>query len=133
MSAFAELHPALLQAVITLGLASLCALLYRRYRKPYFFWWAVAWGVYSTRVAAIVTFLLTREPIWLFAHQVATGWTALALLWGALVFSRGARFRPVYLLAVLFPVIWSAYAIYRFQERDQFLFAALPAVAFLSG
>ena len=39
----------------------------------------------------------------------------------------------MYLLAVLFPLVWSAYAIYQFQERDQFLFAALPAVAFLSG
>ena len=29
--------------------------------------------------------------------------------------------------------MWSLFAIYRFAERDQFLFAALPAVAFLSG
>ncbi len=62
-----------------------------------------------------------------------TGWTALALLWSALVFSRGARFRTPYLLAILFPPVWSLFAIYRFAERDQFLFAALPAVAFLSG
>jgi signal transduction histidine kinase len=64
---------------------------------------------------------------------VITGWTALALLWSALVFSRGARFRKPYLLAILFPPVWSLFAIYRFAERDQFLFAALPAVAFLSG
>lgn len=127
-----ELHPALLQATITLGLTCLCALLYRRYRKPYFGWWAIAWGLYLLRLVAILTYLPTREPFWLFMHQVATGWTALALLWGALVFSIGARFRPVYLLLVLFPPTWSVFAIFHFQERDQFLYAALPAVAFLS-
>ena len=128
-----ELHPALLQATITLGLACLCALLYRRYRKPYFGWWAIAWALYLLRLVAILTYLPTRQPFWLFAHQVATGWTALALLWGALVFSIGARFRSWYLLLVLFPPIWSVFAIFHFQERDQFLYAALPAVAFLSG
>ena len=133
MSLLTELHAALLQATITLGLAMLCALLYRRYDKPYFFWWAVAWTLYLGRLGAILTYLPTRLPFWLFAHQVATGWTALALLWGALVFSRGARFRRPYLLIVLFPVVWSAFAIFHFQERAQFLFAALPAVAFLSG
>ena len=38
-----ELHAAFLQAVITLGLAALCGFIYRRYRKPYFAWWAGAW------------------------------------------------------------------------------------------
>jgi signal transduction histidine kinase len=133
MSFLTELHAALLQATITLGLAGLCALLYRRYAKPYFFWWAVAWALYLGRLAAILTYLPTRQPFWLFAHQVATGWTALALLWGAMVFSRGARFRPAYLLLVLFPLVWSALAIFLLQERAQFLFAALPAVLFLSG
>ena len=133
MSTLTELHAALLEATITAGLAVLCALLYGRYRKPYFFWWAVAWALYLGRMAAIFTFLVLRDPFWLFAHQVATGWTALALLWGALVFSRGARFRKIYLLAVLFPPVWSAYAIYHFQERGGFMLAAVPAVAFLSG
>jgi signal transduction histidine kinase len=133
MSFLTELHAALLQATITLGLTGLCALLYRRYAKPYFFWWAVAWALYLGRLVAILTYLPTRQPFWLFAHQVATGWTALALLWGALVFSRGARFRRRYLLIVLFPVVWSALAIFFLQERAQFLFAALPAVLFLSG
>ncbi len=85
------------------------------------------------RLGAILIFLQDRRPFWLFAHQVITGWTALALLWSALVFSRRARVRPVYLLAVLFPPVWSIFAIFGFAERDQFLFAALPAVIFLSG
>ena len=35
---FAELHPALLQAGVTAGLALLCSLLFYRFRKPYFLW-----------------------------------------------------------------------------------------------
>lgn len=126
----AELHPALLQAAITLGLAALCGVLYARYRKPAFLWWAVAWGLYLLRLGAIITFLRTEDRFWLYGHQVATGWTGLALLWSALVFSRGVRLRPVYLVATLFPPGWSYLAIYRFQD---FHSAAWPAVAFLSG
>jgi hypothetical protein len=35
----------------------------------------------------ISVFLVTREPIWLFAHQAITGLTALFLLWAAVLFS----------------------------------------------
>ena len=45
-AATTELHAAFLQAVITLGLAALCGFIYGRYRKPYFAWWAAAWGLY---------------------------------------------------------------------------------------
>lgn len=62
-----------------------------------------------------------------------TGWTALALLWSALVFSRRSRLRPAFLLAILFPPVWSLFAIFGLTEQHQFLFAALPAVIFLSG
>ncbi len=34
---------------------------------------------------------------------------------------------------MLFPPVWSLFAIYHFSGTDQFLYAALPAVAFLSG
>src|SRR5690606_4245250 len=78
---------------------------------------------------AIVTFLHTEEPVWLFWHQVATGWTALALLWAALVFAQRIRWRPHYLLAVLFPPVWSYVAVY---QLDSFVAAAVPMVAFLS-
>ncbi|HXG43977.1 MAG TPA: GAF domain-containing sensor histidine kinase [Gemmatimonadales bacterium] len=126
----AELHPALLQAAITLGLAVLCGVLHARYRKPAFLWWAVAWSLYLLRLGAIITFLRTEGRFWLYGHQVATGWTGLALLWSALVFSRGVRLKPAYLTAILFPPAWSYFAIYRFQD---FHSAAWPAVAFLSG
>jgi len=58
-----------------------------------------------------------------------TGWTALALLWAALRFSRQLRWRPLYLLPALFPPLWSFFAIYVLQN---FLLAAGPAVLFLS-
>ncbi len=124
-----ELHAALLQAGLTAALAVLCAFLHHRYRKPYFAWWAAAWGLYVVRIGAISSFLLSGDRIWLYWHQVVTGWTALALLYAALVFAQGVRWRRWYLALVLFPPLWSYIAIYRL---DQFLWAAGPAVLFLS-
>ncbi len=124
-----ELDAAIIQAAITLGLAVLCLFLYHRYHKGYFAWFATAWGLYVLRLGAIMGFLLTRNWTWLYWHQVITGWTALALLWSALVFSRQVRWRPVYLVAGLFPLLWSYIAIY---QLDNFLLAAGPAVLFLS-
>lgn len=124
-----ELDAALLQAAITASLAALCAFLFSRYRKPYFAWWAGAWGLYFLRVVAITSFLLTSHRFWLYWHQVVTGWTALALLFAALVFSQQVRWRRWYLALVLFPPLWSYVAIYRLKH---FLWAAGPAVLFLS-
>ena len=124
-----ELHAALLQAVLTAAVALLCGFLYHRYRKPYFAGWAGAWSLYVVRIGAIVSFLLTGNWIWLYWHQVITGWTALALLWAALVFAQAVQWRPWYLALILFPPLWSYIAIYRL---DQFLWAAGPAVLFLS-
>ena len=124
-----ELDAALLQAVITAGLAGVSVFLYRRYRKAYFGWWAAAWALYVVRVVAIIAFLLTAERSLLFAHQVITGWTALALLWAAIVFSSGARLRLPYLAVVVFPPLWAAIAVYQLQS---FMLAALPMVLFLS-
>jgi signal transduction histidine kinase len=124
-----ELDAALLQAAITAALGILCAFLFTRYRKPYFAWWAVAWALYLLRIGAITTFILSGQRIWLYWHQVVTGWTALALLGAALVFSQGNRWRTWYLAVVLFPPVWSYVAIYRL---DHFLWAAGPAVLFLS-
>ncbi len=125
-----ELAAAYLQAAVTVGLIALCVQLYRRYRKPYLAWWALAWLIYALRMAAIISFLGSGDRLWLYWHQVATGWTALALLWAALVFSQQLGWRWSYLILVLFPPLWSYVAIYR---MDNFLLAALPAVLFLSG
>jgi signal transduction histidine kinase len=124
-----ELAAAFLQAGVTLGLAGLFYFLYRRYQKPYFGWFALAWLLYVLRIGAIISFLVSQNWLWLYWHQVVTGWTALALLWAALVFSQQLVWRSAYLLAVLFPALWSYVAIYR---MDNFLLAAAPAVAFLS-
>ncbi len=128
-AARSELFAMMLQGVVTLGLALVCLMLYLRYRKRYFAYWAFAWSLYALRLAAIISFVLTSGRVWLYWHQVMTGMTALALLWTALVFSRQLPWRNRYLWLTLFPVLWSYLAIYRL---DNFLLAALPAVAFLS-
>ena len=125
-----ELAATPLQAAVTTGVAVLCAHLYVRYRRARFGWFAVAWSVYVARLFCILSFLLTGERVWLYWHQVTTGWTALALLWASLVFSKQLRLRPAYLWIGLFPPLWSYIAIY---QLDHFLWAALPAVLFLSG
>ena len=125
-----EMAAMALQGVVTTGVALLCVHLYLRYRRPWFGWFALAWGVYVARLLCILSFLLSGQRVWLYWHQVTTGWTALALLWAALVFLRQPRPRPAYLGLALFPPLWSYLAIY---ELDHFLWAALPAVLFLSG
>lgn len=129
LAANSELAAALLQAAITAALAGLCGFLFRRYRKPYLGWWSAAWTLYFLRLAAITSFVITEQRAWLYWHQVVTGWTALALLAAALVFSRRWRWRWAYLPVFLFPPLWSYVAIYRI---DAFGWAAGPAVAFLS-
>ena len=124
-----EIAAALLQLTVALGLAGLFFFLHLRHRKPHFFWWGVAGGLYALRLGAIITFLATDRWAWLYWHQVVTGWTALALLWAALVFSRQVAWRPIYALAILFPPVWSYLAIFRLSD---FMLAAGPAVLFLS-
>jgi signal transduction histidine kinase len=117
------------QAAVTLAIAGLFLALAVTYRKRHFGIWGGAWSVYALRLGIIALFLARGNRIWLFWHQVATGWTALLLLWAALVFSRqlpwDRRYYPVFLI----PVIWSYVAIYRIES---FLWAAIPAVVFLS-
>lgn len=128
-ASLSELNAALLQAVITLGIAALCAFLFVRFRKRYFVWWAVAWALYVLRIGAICGFLTTAYEPWLYVHQVLTGWTALALLGAALAFSQRIEWRRWYLALVLFPPLWSYVAIYKLEN---FFLAAGPAVLFLS-
>src|SRR5579864_3170343 len=125
-----EVQAAALLAAISLGLALLCAFLYRRYRKPFLVWWILAWGLYLVRGIVIGTFLVTGQRPWLYLHQVVTGWTALALLVAALVFSRPRQWRAWHVLVVALPVVWAYVPIYRLND---FLLAAVPTVFFLSG
>ena len=124
-----ELAAAYFQAILTLALVGLFLHLHRRYGKAYFRDWALAWGVYGLRLGAIISFLHTESAIWLYWHQVLTGWTAIALLWAALVFAQQVRAKTGFLVLAVFPPLWSYFAIY---QLDNFLLAALPAVAFLS-
>ena len=129
ISALNELHAALFQALITAGLCALTAALYARYRRPYLRWWTVAWLLYLLRIGVIGAFLVAGDARLLFVHQVLTGWTALALLWSAILFSQDRPWRPGYLALALFPLVWSYVAIYQIES---FLAAAWPAVLFLS-
>jgi len=124
-----ELAAAYLQLTVTLGLVAMCAVLHLRYRRRYFGLWALAWGVYALRLGAIVTFLHTGAPVWLFWHQVTTGWTALALLWATLVFTQRLAWKGAYLAVALVPLVWSWVAIYGIEA---FAWAAAPMVGFLS-
>jgi len=123
-----ELAASFLQLAITFGLVMVCGYLYARYRKPYFAIWALAWWLYSLRLGIIIAFLVTEVRDLLYWHQVLTGWTALAFVWSALVFSQRLEWRRVYWVLVIFPPLWSYIAIYRLEH---FLLAAGPAVVFL--
>jgi signal transduction histidine kinase len=129
MAALSELHAALLQGVVTLGTAGVCWSLYTKYRREYLLWWSLAWSMYVLRIGAIVAFLVSEQQGWLFVHQILTGWTALALLWAALVFSRSTQWRSWFIAALAFPIAWSYVAIYELQS---FMLAAIPAVLVLS-
>ena len=124
-----EFSAALLQAAITLALSLLCLGLWRRTRQPHFAWWGLAFALFLLRITVIVVFLATGDRLWLFWHQVATGWTALALLWAAVKFARAAAWRRVYYVFVAFPLVWSYIAVIRLES---FALAAIPAVAFLA-
>src|SRR5687768_12809785 len=111
-----EWHAAYFQGVVTLGAALICWALYRRYRRPDLLWWSLAWSLYVLRIGAIITFLVTRADVWLFVHQVLTGWTALALLWAALSTPQRERWRRAFAVALVFPLLWSYIAIYRLEN-----------------
>ncbi|HEX3927812.1 MAG TPA: sensor histidine kinase [Gemmatimonadales bacterium] len=125
-----ELDDAAFQALITAGLAVFALLLYRRLPQRWFAWWAAAWALYVARLGAIIAFLATGNLIWLFWHQVITGWVALAILWAALVFSRDSRWRGWYAILALFPLALGWFAV---KGVDQVAVVAVPMVALISG
>src|SRR4051812_8232800 len=111
-----ELHAAVLQSVVTTGTAALCWYLYSRYRRRDLLWWSAAWSLYVLRIGAIIAFLLTSAQPWLFAHQVLTGWTAMALLGAALTSTHRPAWSRAYAMALVFPLFWSFVAIYELQS-----------------
>jgi len=111
-----EWYAASVQAIIIAGLAALCGVLYSRYRKRYFLWWTIAWFFYSVRISAIFMFAFTEHGIWLYVVQVAAGYSAVALLWAAIVFSRRPPGRWWYIPFVVLPPLWPYLAMYRFDS-----------------
>src|SRR5688572_30194672 len=86
-----ELSALAFQTLVTSLLALVYYGLWRQRRRPYDATWAAAWAVYAMRLVAISAFIVVRDEVWLFAHQVLAGVTALLLLYAALQFSRDAR------------------------------------------
>ncbi|HEY4320268.1 MAG TPA: sensor histidine kinase [Gemmatimonadales bacterium] len=125
-----EIPDAAFQAVITAGLAVFALVLYRRLPQRWVAWWAAAWGLYVLRLGAIILYLITGDLVWLFWHQVATGWVALTILWAALVFSRDAQWRRWYALIALFPLGWAWVAIHGLDHME---LVAIPTLALISG
>lgn len=124
-----EFSAALLQAAITGALSLLSFLLWRRTRQSHFAWWSLAFALFLLRITVIVLFIATNHRSWLFWHQVATGWTGLALLWAAVKFSHAATWKRWYYIFVVLPFAWSYIAM---VNLDNFELAAIPAVIFLS-
>ncbi|HUK64091.1 MAG TPA: sensor histidine kinase [Dongiaceae bacterium] len=104
------------QAVITLTLALVHLSLGRQRLGRFHYTWAAAWGLYAVRLGLISCFLVTRSDGWLFAHQVATGISALLLLWGTLQFAQGIRWRRRYLGFPLAIILWSAFTVFRMHD-----------------
>ena len=126
----AELADAIFQAAVTAGLAAFALVLFRRIRERWLAWWAAAWALYVARLGAIIAFLATGDLVWLFWHQVVTGWVALAILWAALVFSRDLPWRNHYLGFAAFPLLLGWIAV---TGLERFLLVAIPMVVLIGG
>lgn len=118
------------QALVTVLLALVYWGLWRQQHRPYFGVWALAWAVFAVRLGFISAFVVTRREVWLFAHQAATGISALLLLWAALQFSREARWRRRYLWLGVAAVVWAWVAIFVIHDM---LTAGLSAAVLLAG
>jgi signal transduction histidine kinase len=126
----AELAAASLEATITGLLSVLCLWVWQRTRERHFGWWSVAFALYALRLGMIMAFLGTMDRSWLFWHQVITGWTAVALLWAALVFANRKPWGGLGWVLLAFPPLWSYIAV---ERLESFTLAAVPAVLFISG
>jgi len=106
------------QAVLTILLALAYLWLWRRQRRPYFLSWSLAWTLYAARLAFMSAFLVERQIVWLFAHQVCTDLVALLLLLAAVQFSRGVVWRARYLWLGAAALAWSYTAIYHIGSME---------------
>src|SRR5437867_3250802 len=124
------------QALLTALLALVYAGLWRQQHRLYFATWSLAWAVYAVRLAFISAYLVSRRDVWLFAHQAATGLTALLLLGATLQFARGLSWRARYAWLGVASIVWAYVAIFVFRDmRAAGVSAAvmLSAVTLLTG
>ncbi len=117
------------QSVITIVLAVACFRLWRRRGSAHFLTWSVAWTFYVIRLSCMSTFLVRRDLFWLFAHQAATGISALLLLAGALQLSRGFVLTGRHFLLAPIVIGWAWFAIYGI---DSMMVAGLTSTLMLS-
>ncbi|MEO8682364.1 MAG: sensor histidine kinase [Vicinamibacterales bacterium] len=104
------------QSMLTTALAVTCYVLWRRQRGEYFLTWSAAWFLYVLRLAAMSAFLVRRDMVWLFLHQVMTGLSATLLLVAAWQLSRGFQWRPWHALVIPVMVGWAWLTIYGIQS-----------------
>lgn len=104
------------QSVLTTVLAVTCYVLWRRQRGAHFLTWSAAWSLYVLRLAAMSAFLVRRDMVWLFLHQVMTGLSAMLLLAAAWQLSRGFVWRPWHVLGVPLMAGWAWLTIYGMQS-----------------
>ena len=113
---FSDLLALGFQGVVTIALALVHLALWRQGRGRAHLTWGLAWLFYALRLLFISFFIVDRREVWLFAHQSATGFTALALLWAALQFSQNARWRPVYALLPGLALVWAWFSVFRMHD-----------------
>ena len=118
------------QAIVTALFALVYYGLWRQRRRDYFATWGAAWGLYALRLGCISAFLYTRREGWLMAHQGLTVLVALLLLLASLQFSRGVRWRPLYLLCVIPAFAWAWIGVGVIHDMRV---AGIVSVAMLSG
>lgn len=104
------------QSMLTSALAVTCYVLWRRQRGDHFLTWSAAWFLYVLRLAAMSAFLVRRDMVWLFLHQVMTGLSALLLLAAARQLSGGFTWRAWHVAAIPLMVGWAWFTIYGIQS-----------------
>lgn len=100
------------QSVLTTALAVTCYVLWSRQRGDHFLTWSAAWFVYVLRLAAMSAFLVRRDMVWLFLHQVMTGLSAFLLLVAAWQLSGTFTWRTWHLVPIPVIVGWAWLTIY---------------------
>ena len=104
------------QSVLTTALAITCYVLWLRRRGDHFLTWSAAWFLYVIRLGCMSAFLVRRDMVWLFLHQVMTGLSALLLLAAARQLSHRFTWRAWHVSAIPLMVGWAWFTIYGMQS-----------------